>query len=33
MRCRCPRLRDALKPRSDVDTVPEDVIALDQDIS
>ena len=26
------RLRDALKPRSDVDTVPEDVVALDQDV-
>src|SRR6516165_8744022 len=26
------RFRDALKPRSDVDTVPENVIALDQDV-
>jgi hypothetical protein len=27
------RLSDALKPCSDVDTVPEDVLALDQDVS
>src|SRR5260221_13882648 len=27
------RLSNALKPRSDVDTVPEDVVALDQDVS
>jgi hypothetical protein len=27
------RLRDALKPCSDVDTVPEDVLALDRDVS
>ena len=27
------RFRDALKPRSDVDAVPEDVVALDQDVS
>jgi hypothetical protein len=26
-------LRDTLKPHSDVDTVPENVIALDQDVS
>src|SRR5258705_6914656 len=27
------RLSNALKPRGDVDTVPEDVVALDQDVS